>query len=275
MKELILFLAILFFPVYLQAQAPMYSDETNEYWYYIQFNYNGYVIQSEGEDKVLTVQIPVAGNDAQLWKVEQSTATYMDEYAGFYTVNIYNKANPLLAIRYLTKDELPGVSSRFFATQREGAYITGTDDDKNNPILVTNYLDEMVALNARNINYFMRPLTDEVGAQVYRDGDNNPNREKCALKFVLPENMPLGINAAKAPVAKIRIVSDLESKRLSVELPEGVKSMVVINAVGKTVKNIKPSGNKEQIDLSGWTSGIYILKVEKSTGVETAKFVVR
>jgi hypothetical protein len=270
MKNLTLFFAIVLFPFYLQAQAPTYSEGTTEYWYYIQFNYTGYVIQSNGEDQILTVQEPVAGNDNQLWKVEWVLSGFVIQgYEESDLVKISNKANPELAIRYLTSSEIPGISSRFYATQRAGAYDMG--DEMNNPALVTDYWEGMVALNARNSNYFMMPQGDTLRAAVYRDGSGNPNKDKCALKFVLPENMFTGIKSTETPDSKMKISLNPASNYLSVELPDGAKSLTIINTAGQTVETLKPSGIREQIDLSRRTPGIYILKVEKPTGVEIVK----
>jgi hypothetical protein len=59
-----------------------------------------------------------------------------------------------------------------------------------------------------------------------------------------------------------------------VELPESAVKISILNIAGQTFKSITPTADKIQvISVSNLASGIYILKVEKASGIEAVKFI--
>jgi hypothetical protein len=230
------------------SPPPTYSTAENEIWYYIQFAYNELVIQNNGADVLTTIETAVQDKDAQLWKVEGTGTTV----AKGECVVISNKANPELKLRFKSASPQSG----FFATTDDGSYPGDGTDAHGNPALELNYQNSWyVTLNARNTNYYIRPLLDEAGSPVGRDGTNNPNPDKCKLNFILPEDMSfVGIHTPNTPNTLKTSVSD---GILKVQGLVAGESVHVYNVTGQTVAGQMATGWEQTIQLPAY--GVYIV----------------
>jgi len=65
-------------------------------------------------------------------------------------------------------------------------------------------------------------------------------------------------------------VTDLYTTDLQVE------AITVLNALGQNLRNIQPSGGRStRIDVTGWSSGVYTLRIRTTEGLMEKKLVVR
>ncbi|MDR1584810.1 MAG: metallophosphoesterase [Prevotellaceae bacterium] len=245
-----------------EVVLPTYSTAENEIWYYIRFVSNNLVIQSQGAEKMLTIEIPVENQDNQLWKVETAAGDL---------VTISNKAVPSIKLRYVGSG--PDGGSGFYGTTAVGTY----GEPRLMPDVCTVNGKAYPSLHGRptsTLGYLLRPEGNTPGSKIKR----NPNGTTSGLPenaicFVLPENLFTGINTSRTPSLKAYQTS---SSILTVELPEDAKNIVIRNATGQMVKQVKPTnGSLREISISDFATGIYILQVDKLSETETLKFLVK
>ncbi|MDR3219704.1 MAG: Ig-like domain-containing protein [Dysgonamonadaceae bacterium] len=246
---------------------PAYSTGGNEIWYYIQFISNDLVVQSQGAEKMLTIETPVENQETQLWKVEKS-----GEHSTGDLVMISNKADPSIKLRFLSGG--PDGGSAFYGTKTAGSY--------GEPSL----MPEVCAVNdetypslkgypGSTLAYLLRPEGDTPGSKIKR----NPNGTATglpenALKFVLQEKIVTGINAPAT--SKVKVYPNPADDKLVLENLTDVNNIAMLNITGQTVKQARPaSGFTEEINISELTPGVYFLKIEKTFGVETVKVLVK
>ncbi|MDR3340148.1 MAG: T9SS type A sorting domain-containing protein [Candidatus Symbiothrix sp.] len=267
MKKILLALVVLITPLCLYAQVPTYSTEGSEIWYYIQFVSNNLVIQSQGAEKMLTIETPVENQDAQLWKVEKS-----GDHTSGDLVTISNKADPTVKLRFISSG--PDGGSGFYGTTTAGSYgepslmpTVCTVSDKTYPSLKGN--------PGSTLGYLLNPDGDTPGSKIKR----NPNGTESglpenALNFLLPDGVFTGIQTPSA--SAVKVYPNPTSEKLFVELPENATNITVLNITGQTVKRVKLSSvSTGEINISDLAAGIYFLKIEKPSGVETTKFLVK
>ncbi|MDR3340147.1 MAG: T9SS type A sorting domain-containing protein [Candidatus Symbiothrix sp.] len=242
---------------------PTYSTPGNEIWYYIQFLTNNLVIQANTVGTLTTAEIPVKDNLNQLWKLEEAGATDV--------VTISSKQNPAVKLHFMS---VSGATSGFFATESAGSYGEPyvlrkaiTEGDVSYPALK--------AAQSRSNAYFAKPQSDTPGAYVAR----NPNETAAALrenalKFVLPEKLFTGIIAPAT--SKIKVYPNPADNKLVLENLTDANSIAMLNIVGQTVKPARPIfGFSEEINITELAPGVYFLKIEKTSGVETVKVLVK
>jgi hypothetical protein len=101
--------------------------------------------------------------------------------------------------------------------------------------------------------------------------NNSEIGEWSVIQFI-PATPGTSINRPSI-AEKVKIYPNPAQNFISVELPENTTSLVFINSMGQIVKKVKPETNREKINVSAFAPGIYFMQIEKSSGVETVKFV--
>jgi hypothetical protein len=125
------------------------------------------------------------------------------------------------------------------------------------------------------LGYLIKPETDNAGALIKR----NPNGTETVLLenalLFIPEKEGTGISSPNAGKSVLKAYQP-ENGVLTVVLPEGATQLSIVNLTGQTLKQLKTSASAiQEIGIADLTSGIYILTVKTTHGVESLKFIVK
>jgi hypothetical protein len=244
-----------------------YSSDKQEKWQYLQFVSTGKVITQNGDGNPLTANDLVENNGAQLWKIIPASQLLMDL--------LINKADPTLSIRFKEGRYL-AVSGQVRPdppnTPEDAVYLyTTLRQDKTNYFSLTRIgnLGEPLEASAS------RPESNNEGAILLtNEKDGVKNTPETYLRFIYhSEKNGTSINRINTIANRTKIHPNPVDEILSVEIPENVTTLSVINSLGQTVMKIKPTTIQEQLPVSHLSAGIYFLKIEDAHESGTIKFI--
>ncbi|MDR1527553.1 MAG: Ig-like domain-containing protein [Dysgonamonadaceae bacterium] len=248
--------------------VPTYSTPGNEIWYYIQFAETGLVVQSNGTEAIATAETLTSGLDNQLWKFEATGNTVSGNGFTGDEVTISSKANPSLKLRYNTTS-----SSRWKSTTATSYTETG--------LLPHSFDHNGISCSAlwgyttNSFSYLLRPYggADTAGTELQR----NPNGTTTVLLDNAVVFVPTGgVGYKTLKKNTLKVYPSPAADVVYVDLPESATKISISNIAGQTFKSVAlVAGRTQIIPVSDLASGIYILKVEKKSGVEVAKFSVK
>jgi hypothetical protein len=227
-----------------ESESPVvFSDESDETWYYIQFvrsAADNLVIQDDGMREPLIQVEREVENAAQHWK-------FVGEL-GAFTIE--------------SKD-----GNRFYYSEDDEKVIAmgtleSTYEFLGSPENGWQIADIGIATGARFLN-------DEQRATVtmYYSGDAGNY-----LDFIPVDG---GVSIATLPVTSVKVYPKPAKDFVYADVPEGTNAISIANALGQTVAKVKPTAKVETINISNLSSGIYFLKFETGTVVKTAKLLVK
>jgi hypothetical protein len=248
---------------------PTYSTAGNEVWYYIQFVKTGFVVQFNGKNVITTTENKVDGQANQLWKFEATGNVFSRNGITGDEVKIISKADPTLRLLYAS-----GSPSAWYGTDANGSYGEAC-------LLPNSYDNSGISCSTlwghtgSTWGYLIKPETDNAGALIKR----NPNGTETVLLenalLFIPEKDDTGISSPDAGKSVLKAYQT-ENGVLTVVLPEGATQIAVVNLTGQTVKQVKASASTiQEIGIADLISGIYILTVKTTHGVESVKFIVK
>ncbi|MDR1527954.1 MAG: T9SS type A sorting domain-containing protein [Dysgonamonadaceae bacterium] len=248
--------------------SAFYSVDGKEIWQYIQFVSTGKVITQNGNGNPLTANDRMENDDTQLWKAIPSSIFSMDL--------LINKDNPNLSIRF-----------------RENRYIAVAGQVEANPVDVPNdavYLYTTLGQYATNYLSLTRvadihepleasaarPENNSDGAPIsINETENGRNTPETYLRFIYHSPTGTAINPLNVVTNKSKVYPNPANKILFIESEEPATSISVINSIGQTVLKTSPKSKFEQLPVAGFVSGVYFLEIERSSGIERAKFIKR
>ena len=73
----------------------------------------------------------------------------------------------------------------------------------------------------------------------------------------------------------LRIYPNPASDMLVIKSSGEIGNVAVFSISGAEVCNEQVSGNEFRLDVSGYASGVYVVKVATTTGIEVRRFIVK
>ncbi|MDR0864390.1 MAG: T9SS type A sorting domain-containing protein [Candidatus Symbiothrix sp.] len=266
--------------------ALLLSTAENPVWHYIQFPNTGKVIQDNGPEVRLSVEAKLdeanENADAQLWRITYDNETSEASTLFYGTYSIVNKksGHKIFYENYPATNGIAPVDEVGFyalpdntvarydsATRICDVTLSATlkvPESSGNGYLIHGNWNNSGAY----LQHFMIPGADD---KLNRTNNSDEIGEWSVIAFIPAENSNVGIQPVAA--SKIRIFPNPAKEFISVELPENATSIIFINAMGQTVKKVKPSVTGEPINISAFAPGIYFMKIEKPSGAETVKLI--
>ncbi|MDR2805201.1 MAG: T9SS type A sorting domain-containing protein [Dysgonamonadaceae bacterium] len=248
------------------SSTPRSSSADNAIWYYIQFVSGEKVVQQNGAGFPLTAQTRVDGKESQLWKALPGEAS-----SGSHIL-FYNKQNPNLRIHfhdngYYATDE-PAVNSPY--EDISDAVILNTLFSQT----TTNYTNLTWGPEGHDVEYYpAKPENTGEGSRLVINGNRPEDFPKTYLRFIYySETGVAGINPVNTG-NKTKVYPNPANEILFIELEEPAIAISVINSAGQTVSKILPKSKLELFSTINLGTGIYLLKIERSSEIERVKFI--
>jgi hypothetical protein len=252
---------------------PTRSNAAKDVWYYLKFvDGTNRVIQQNGDGEPLTAN-EYLEFDTQLWKIVNTAA---DESAAIFC----SKADTTLRIQYFSVSPAD-------PAKPNGYYATKTPPDANindmtsiytvEQQVTTNYLSISRTAGSNTVNYYIKPENNLEGAKLVRQGTSSSDYSTSYLRFVYhSEDVKYveSIGADAAAAADISVYPSPATEFVKVKYPANTLSLSLVNALGQTLKTVQPDASGEQlISVSTLPAGLYLVRINNASGVETGKFV--
>lgn len=158
---------------------PKFSNDGVDYWYYIQFEATGHVMESKGANEIMRANFPEKGNDAQLWKFLGSEApeklTLVNK-EGNLKIS-YTGSNYFKPVAFDTEDEYTYTLARSSHSDEDGVEHVGFEVRRKNAT-----------------NYQIWQKTGEVGSEIARKSSSDNNPERIVLRFFAEDEMQFSVN---------------------------------------------------------------------------------
>jgi hypothetical protein len=255
-------------------------------YYYIQFPETGKVIQDNGESLRLTAETKLEADatdvDAQLWSISEDFETTGAGYYYYGTYSIVNKktGNQLFYSGGGSVDAntAPVDGAGFYSWSGNAAYSLyprKCDITLTATLKVPGYTGRAGYLlhgnwrtnsEAEILGYFLTPNADNKLVAASEGITAN-----AVVDFISASGSGNGIYSPKGENSKVYPNPAVDF--LSVELPEGAVSITLVNSLGQTLQKLKATAKIETLTLSSLAPGIYFLKIEKTSGVATTRFI--
>jgi hypothetical protein len=261
--------------------AASFSSATSPVWYYIQFLESGKVFQDNGENLRLTAETAVKNQDTQLWRIayDDKLTNAGALYNGSYSIVNKSTGHKIFYYASTTGTPVPPDGNGFYSLSGSTSYsgttaprkcdiaISGTSFFPVSESLTGNYPGILLHGNWNNVTSYGNYYTSVNENNKIVSGTVS---DQVSLRFVTPSDLNF---IPSITAGSFQVYPNPATDYIRIDFPEGAATVSIINATGQTVVKTKLSGSVKNIPVSNLSSGLYIVKIEKNSGVETAKFI--
>jgi len=198
------------------------------------------------------------GYDAKVWN-------NIPPDFSIYSYLVENNTGEAIALQTFHSDDLGNITIPLGVNTPDNSQITFSINDMTVPDGINVYLEDTVQNTSTLLNdnsYTLTPISPLVGTG------------RFYLRLV--ENQ-LSINDSSI-LESLNVYSDYINKSLVIESPiQQSIELHIFDVQGRLVKNLvlQLNSNKEVIDISNLTKGIYIVQLESLSGTKTQKVILK